>query len=319
MPGPHGLKACFLAVEAAGGAGEFQPAHAGDLHDRAVGREISLEADDTAGGQNRLVGRAHHVLGVIPFHALEVFRHGAAGDGHAVAVHETVIEQRLHQKRDAAGFEHVLGDVSAARLEIGDVRRTLHDGGDVEEIELNAAFVGDRRQMQRTIGRAAGRSDDGGGVFKRLARNDVARADAAAQELHDLFAGGGAELVADLVRRGRAGRVRQRQANRFGNCRHGVGGKLGAAGAGRRTGNLLQFLEIVVGHLADRVLADGLEEILDRDRVAAEGAGQDRAAIDEDRRHVEPAHRHHHARQRLVAAGKSDQRVIGMAAYRELD
>src|SRR5579871_3403968 len=31
----HRLEAGFLAVEAARGAGEFQPAHAGDLHDRA--------------------------------------------------------------------------------------------------------------------------------------------------------------------------------------------------------------------------------------------------------------------------------------------
>src|SRR6476620_4618894 len=63
------------------------------------------------------------------------------------------------------------------------------------------------------------------------------------------------------------------------------------------------------------MLADGLEYVLHRDRFALESAGQDRAAIDEDRRHVQPAHHHHHSRQRLVAAGKSDQSVIGMTAH----
>ena len=92
-----------------------------------------------------------------------------------------------------------------------------------------------------------------------------------------------------------------------------------AAGAGRRAGVLLQRVEIGVGHRADRMLADGFVNVLDGDRLALEGAGQDRAAIDEDRRHVEPAHRHHHARLRLVAAGDADQRVIRMAAHRQFD
>ena len=74
-----------------------------------------------------------------------------------------------------------------------------------------------------------------------------------------------------------------------------------------------------IGHRADRMLADRLVDVLNGDRLALEGAGQNRAAIDEDRRHVEPAHRHHHAGLRLVAAGDADQRVIGMAAHRQFD
>jgi hypothetical protein len=46
---------------------------------------------------------------------------------------------RLHQQRNAAGLEHVLGDIFAARLQVGDVRRLLENLGDVEQIELDAA------------------------------------------------------------------------------------------------------------------------------------------------------------------------------------
>ena len=241
------------------------------------------------------------------------------GHGHAVAVQEAVIEQRFHQQRNTASFEHVLGDITAARFQIRDIWCPFEDFGDVEQVELDAAFMRDRRQMQRRIGRAAGRGDHGGGIFQRLFRHDVARPEVVADQVHDLLAGGHAERVADLVGRRRAGRIRQRQADRLGHRRHGVGGELRAAGAGRRAGQLLELVEIGVRHLADRMLADRLEHVLHGDRLALEGAGQDRAAVDEDRRHVEPAHRHHHAGQRLVAAGDADQRVIGVAAHGQLD
>ena len=38
-----------------------------------------------------------------------------------------------------------------------------------------------------------------------------------------------------------------------------------AAGAGRRAGDLLELVEVLVGHLADRVLADRLEHVLHGD------------------------------------------------------
>jgi hypothetical protein len=77
--------------------------------------------------------------------------------------------------------------------------------------------------------------------------------------------------------------------------RHRVGGKLRAACARRRTGILFENVEIFVGHLPDGMFADRFVDVLDGDRLALEGAGQDRAAVDVDRRHVETAHRHHHA------------------------
>src|SRR3984893_8671056 len=50
----NGSEARLFAVEAARRAGELQVLHAGDLHDRALGREVALEPDDTAGGRERL-------------------------------------------------------------------------------------------------------------------------------------------------------------------------------------------------------------------------------------------------------------------------
>ena len=91
------------------------------------------------------------------------------------------------------------------------------------------------------------------------------------------------------------------------------------AGAGRGAGDQLQFAQILVVPVAGGVLADAFEDIDDRHVLAAVAAGQDRAAVDEHRRHVEPAHRHHHARQALVAAGERDQRVVAVAAHGQFD
>ena len=234
-------------------------------------------------------------------------------------MHVAVVEQGFHQKRHTASFEHVLGDITAARFQIRDIWCLFEDFGDVEQVEFDAAFMRDGRQMQRSICGTAGGGNHCGGVLQRLAGNDVARPDILHDQVHDHLAGQRAELVAHLVGRRRAGRIGQRQADRLGHGRHGVGGELRAAGPGRGAGVLFERLEILVRHLPDRMPADRLVDVLHGDVLAFELSGQDRPAIDVDRRHVEPAHRHHHAGLRLVAAGDADQRVVSMATHREFD
>ena len=55
--------------------------------------------------------------------------------------------------------------------------------------------------------------------------------------------------------------------------RHRVGGELAAAGAGAGAGDALELGELLVAHLPDGVLADGLEDLLDRDVLAVERPG----------------------------------------------
>ena len=90
-----------------------------------------------------------------------------------------MIEQGLEQERHAASFEQVLGDITARRFQIRDIRCPFHDFGDGEQVEVDAAFMGDGGQMQRGVGRAAGRGDDGRGILQRFAGDDIARPDIA--------------------------------------------------------------------------------------------------------------------------------------------
>jgi hypothetical protein len=81
----------------------------------------------------------------------------------------------------------------------------------------------------------------------------------------------------------------------------------------------LELVEFRVGHLAGRVGADALVHVDDRDVAALELAGQDRAAVEEDRRQVHARHGHQRARQRLVAAGEADERVVAVGVHHQLD
>jgi hypothetical protein len=65
----------------------------------------------------------HHVLIVVPGDAFHVLGHGPPGHGHAIAVQIAMLEHGLHQQRNAANLEHVLGDIFAARFQVGDVGR----------------------------------------------------------------------------------------------------------------------------------------------------------------------------------------------------
>ena len=197
--------------------------------------------------------------------------------------------------------------------------RVAEDRRHVVQVELDAALVRDRGQVQSTVGRAARGRDHAGRVLQALQGDDVARADAVREQIHDRLAGLLGPLVARLVGCRRASRAGQREADRLGDAGHGVGGELAAAGASRGAGDLLQLGELGVAHVADRVLADGLEHVLHGHVAALPSAGQDRAAIHEHRGYVEADHGHHQPGQRLVAAGEADQRVVGVAAHGKLD
>ncbi len=152
----HRLETGLLGIEASRRARNTQLVlgHASDLDDRAFRREIAAQSDDAAGRRDGPIGRVDDVLFVIPMDLRHVLGDGPASDGEAIAVQKAVVEQCLHQERNAASLEHVLGDIFAARLEISNIGRPLEDFGHVEQIERYPAFVGDRRQVQGRIGRA---------------------------------------------------------------------------------------------------------------------------------------------------------------------
>ena len=78
-------------------------------------------------------------------------------------------------------------------------------------------------------------------------------------------------------------------------------------------------MPLLVGDDAGEELAVGLERRDDVAHLALRVARLDRAAVDHQRRPVEPRHGHDAARHVLVAAGNGDQRVVPLRAHHGLD
>ena len=108
---------------------------------------------------------------------------------------------------NAADLKQVLGDILSARLQIGDVWRLLEDFGHVEQVELDARFVGDGRQVQRSVGGAAGCGDDRCGVLQRPSRVTISRGRMLRAIRHSMTCSAGSH--AELVAQSRMARVRR--------------------------------------------------------------------------------------------------------------
>ena len=229
--------------------------------------------------------------------------------------------QCLHQHGHAAGSPEILGHIFTAGLQRRDVGRLLEDLSNVFQLELYAALIRHGRQVERCIGRAARGCHNDCGILKGFARADIARAQAGLDESHHGLAGLNRIFVAIGIWRRESGREWKRETDRFGDASHCICGKLTATGAIARTSQLLERVQLFLGHViaAGRMRADGFEHVHDCDVLALEAPRQDRATIEEDRRHVEAQHGHHHARQRLVAPGNANQGIIAMTAHGQLD
>src|SRR6516162_3196892 len=179
------LEGVLLAVKAQCRTAEAQIRHTGDFDDRPLRREVAREHPQPAGRRQRRQGRPYHVLPWAHDDIAQILGDGLAGDGHAIAMQIAAVEQCLHQHRHAANVVQVLHYIAAAGLQIANIRRALADLAESVQVEIDARLVGDRRDVQPAIGRAAGSGDDGRGVLNRLAGDDVAGADVLPQQFHD--------------------------------------------------------------------------------------------------------------------------------------
>ena len=119
----------------------------------------------------------------------------------------------------------------SARLEIGEDRHAFADAGEVVERELYLASVGNRKQMQHGIGRAAQRNHHRDRVFKGALRHDVERANSLFEHFHHGSAGAAAILFLGVRYRVLRRAVGQAHAQRFDRAGHRIGGVHPAAGA----------------------------------------------------------------------------------------
>ena len=132
--------------------------------------EVAVKNDEVAVLFDRIVKSADDLLTRrIRLHVGEILGHRFAGDGQAIAVQQTSVEQHLHQRPNAADGDEFGHQISAARLQVGEHGHVFADAvkSSMESFTLRGVRHGE--QMQHGVGRTAQRDDDGDGVFKRFA------------------------------------------------------------------------------------------------------------------------------------------------------
>ncbi len=125
-------------------------------------------------------------------------------------------------------------------------------------------------------------------------------------------------VAATVDRRSRRG-SRQRHAERLRDRRHRVGGEHARARSLGGARALLDLTELVHRQRAGGTRPDGFEHADDVERLVLVVTGQDRAPVEEHRRHVGARRRHQHPGQALVAPGQRHERVESLRVHHALD
>ena len=193
----------------------------------------------------------------------------------------------------------------------------LADAGEVVERQLDAGGVRDRQQVQHRVGRAAQRDHHGDGVLEGLARHDAPRRQAV-----------GSISRAPPRRRGGSHRASRPTSPPAPSCSAGSCPSASIAEAivlavymppqepapGKACCSTSASSASVILPAACWPTASNTETM--SHRLAAPVPGQDGAAVDEDRRAIQPGERHQAAGHVLVAAADGDQAVEALARRR---
>ena len=106
--------------------------------------------------------------------SLQVFSQRLAGDGQAVAMQQTGIQQHPLHSRHAADVVEIFHHIAPAGLEVGQQRRTVGDSLEVVDGERHVRGLGHGNEVQHGVGGAAQGNRHGDRVLKALAGEDVA-------------------------------------------------------------------------------------------------------------------------------------------------
>ena len=180
---------------------------------------------------------------------LQVFGHRFAGDGHAVAVEQAGVQQRL-QYAERRRYLCRSNTTYFHRVEVGDGGGAADDPVDVIQGDADAASLARAGKWRAAVGGSAGRGGNGGGVLECL-RVVMSRGGVAFEESHDGAAGGFHKR--SRYSSGRGPRPGRGAPGRSPRRRIAIVLAVNwPPQAPPRTRDAFQFVELLVSHLARR-------------------------------------------------------------------
>ena len=155
----------------------------------------------------------------------QVLGHRPTGDGQAVPVEQSGLEQLGHHHRDPTDPIDIGHVVLPVGLGVGQVGHPGGHGVEVVQLQLDPRLVGDGQQVEYGVGRAPEGHGHGDGVLEGLLGHDLAGPDPEPEQLHHGLAGGEGGVVPTAVDSRSRRAARQRHAQGLGHRGHGVGGE----------------------------------------------------------------------------------------------
>ena len=145
----------------------------GDLDRGALRREVAVEHRDRRALHHRIVERADHLVVDIGRPALDDVADGLAVDQLGGEIE--MILQPPPQRRQAAGGVEVLHEIHAGGLEIEQRRHVAADAVEFVEVVCDAGAAGDGGEMHQRVGRAGDRLQHHRGILQRRLGEQLAR------------------------------------------------------------------------------------------------------------------------------------------------
>ena len=137
---------CFFAVKALCGTGELETFVAGDFCNSAFRCKIAAQDDEVTIFLNGIAQRANDLLSFwVVFNLAQVLSHRLPGDRQAITVEKPFVEERFHERLNAADFDELAHRVLTSGAHVCEYRYTFADFAEIVELKRDACRMGDRK------------------------------------------------------------------------------------------------------------------------------------------------------------------------------
>ena len=216
----------------------------------------------------------------------------------------------LHHRRHTAGAVEVGHIAQAVGVDFGQMGGGAGNLVDLFHVQLTAGLVGNGREVQRHIGGAADGHAQPQGVGQSGPGDDLPGGQPLPHHGHNAAAGPLGHPAALRHDRGHHGAARQAHAHGLRHGAHGIGGAQIGAGAAAGAAAVLQGHILLLRHAPHLEHPLGLHRAGVVRLMAVElHAPQHGAAVDDQRRQVQPGRRHQQSGYHLVAGAQQHNAV----------
>ncbi len=240
----------FFGIKYPGGSFIYRHfrSHRRLLHHRPLWCQVA-EQDSNASFIVVGIFQSTDYLGILYLRPLEIFAHCLAGNAQGATVNQIgLIQPGQHRLNPPSGIE-IFQPMRTSRAQTAQVRDACAHLIEQIEIKIYLSLLGDGRNMQYRVGRAAQSHIYGDGVFKGFLGSNLARRYVASNQFHNLHTRLLSQSVTGCRHRRYGAIAREAEAQRLGETIHGIGSEHTGARTTSGASAIFNLSQLFLGHL----------------------------------------------------------------------